>query len=461
MMKTFPSISTTTRILIENLCIGESYYIKTEDLLSHGRIEESNEYCVRVVNQRAILGTTLTSTASYLKTDHEFDTLESKHNPNSQNEMDPLTQEQVGLNVCFAISPHNETIAIGLTTNIVTIWKVVSGDYVATLGEHCSHHTISCICYSPNGKYIVAGSTDGHMYIWDNVSKQLLHKVHTIADFISGLKFNIDNDLIIIHSVTRHCAHVWSMSKGDFIYSLSINKYTPTQLRNDPCDPMKNLFSENIYMDAVTFSPDGTIIAVVSTINVNTSVVALWRRVRNEERFILINIRDHEDYYSTLSFSPSGKELMLCGESGTITILNADDLSVVRIIGEPVRMHSAIYSPSGEYIVTCGALRNVRVLNAHTMELVADYTGDILEDYGEDFEEDFDGAVSAEFSADETKLVICFPFYIREIPWKTPVFIPDEFKPQLVADGVSVGRDLPDNAKHAICEFLYGVAVAY
>ena len=200
---------------------------------------------------------------------------------------------------------------------------------------------------------------------------------------------------------------------------------------------------------------------MVSTINVNTSAVALWRRVRNEERFILINIRDHEDYYSTLSFSPSGKELMLCGESGTITILNADDLSVVRIIGEPVRMHSAIYSPSGEYIVTCGALRNVRVLNAHTMELVADYTGDILEDYGEDFEEDFDGAVSAEFSADETKLVIFFPFYIREIPWKTPVFIPDEFKPQLVADGVSVGRDLPDNAKHAICEFLYGVAVAY
>ena len=146
---------------------------------------------------------------------------------------------------------------------------------------------------------------------------------------------------------------------------------------------------------------------------------------------------------------------MLCSESGTISILNSEDLSVDEIFEEPTPIHSVNYSPSGRYIVTCGTSRGVRVLNAETRELVADFTGDLLEDY----EEDYDGVVSAMFSKDETKLVVCFPFYIREIPWIPPAFIPDEFKTQLIAECLSGGLDLPDNAKLMICEFLCGVSV--
>ena len=443
MLKSFPSISTNSQIPIENLCVGESYYINTKtpkSSLSYGKITESNEHWVCVEGRRSISENSTQSSTKYLKTDHEFSTYQSFG-------FNTLTE----LNVCFAVDPFNEEMSIGMTGNVISVRKVITGDQVAVLGDISRHDTMTCLCYSPNGKYLAAGSTDGNLYLWNNVNKQLIHKVFTIAQFVSSITFNADNNFIIMHSLTRASSHIWSIDKRDFVSSLAITKYTPTQLFLS--SPMKNLFDDNIYASAVTYNLDGSIVAMVATININRSVVAQWRAV--DKRFVLLSIQDYEDHYTSISFSPSGKKLMLCSESGTISILNSEDLSVDEIFEEPTPIHSVNYSPSGRYIVTCGTSRGVRVLNAETRELVADFTGDLLEDY----EEDYDGVVSAMFSKDETKLVVCFPFYIREIPWIPPAFIPDEFKTQLIAECLSGGLDLPDNAKLMICEFLCGVSV--
>jgi len=441
MLKHFPSISTTNEIPIEKLSEGESYYIKTADSCIHGTITQVTDSCVHVCDQRAISGTKIPNSI-YLKCSAEHSTFQDHGG--------------ISLSVCMAISPLNDEVALGLTTNVVTVWKIATGEPVVTLGDCVSYHTISCVCYSPNGKYLVAGSTNGHMYIWENSTKQLLHKVMTVSNYISSLKFNADNDTIMLHSVTRHGAHLWSISQREFLYSaysVSIGKHTPAQLRKNSYEQMQELFSENIYMNGVAFSPDGTIISMVRTLNANRSAIALWKHTNG--KFILLNIQDYEGHYTTICFSPSGENLMLCNENGTVSILNATDLSVIYCLTEPTTIHSANYSPSGEHIVTCGLERDVRVLKATTLELVESYLVEPTEDYNEDY----DGVVTAEFSNDSTKLVICFPFCIKEIPWMSPKFVPDEFKTQLAAEWISRGKDLPDNAKFAICEFLHGVAV--
>lgn len=458
-MKSFPSISTTSEIPVEKLCIGENYYIKTDGFsnsLSYGKIVESNDYFVCVENQRVVLGTHA-PVNKYLKTEHVFSTFQGIY-----------ATLQLGLNMCFAVSPLNHEIAVGMTTNIVSIMKLVSGELVANLGDKCSHfitpctctnnnYTISCICYSPNNKYLAAGSTDGNMYIWDNFRKELLHKVRTVFYFINSIAFNSNNDTIVMHSISRPSAHMWSMAKKDFTGSLAINKYTPAQLSNDPCNQLKNLISDDIFMNAVTFSPDGSIIAMISHVNPFVSMIALWKIVG--DTFILLNIKDYGDFYTSIEFNPSRNQLMLLCENGTISILNAISLKLDSIITAPSMIHSAKYSPSGDYIIASGLGRSLRVYNSENNELVVDFKGDTLENYDEEYDEDYDGIVSAVFDKEETKIIVCFPFYVREIPWTFPNFIPDEFKTQLIADGISLGRDLPDNAKLLICEYLHGVAV--
>ena len=462
MMQTFPRISRNTKIPIENLLEGESYYIKTNcscKSLSYVKILESNDCFVSIENKRTISGHSRIS-STYIKLEHEFNTY--------QGESDGPHQ---GLNVCFAYSPVDDEIAIGIVSNIVVVWKLITGTHVVNLGQLCENngdeqcncenreHVMSCVSYSPNGKYLVAGSTDGHMYVWDNFTKTLLHKVLTIANFVSDISFNADSDSIIMHSVMHRSVHIWSMTKQDFVGSLAINKYTPTQLRNDPCDPMKNLFSENIFVNAVSFSPSGENIAMLSAINVNRTVLAVWRHVNN--KFLLLNICDLEGHYSSMKYNPSGLQLMLCNENGTISILNEPDLSLDAVISEIQRIHCANYSPSGDYIVMCGSLSYVSVINARTKEHVSNFTYDLLTTYTSEYIEDYDGVVTARFSDDETKLIVCYPFYVREIPWRPPIFIPDEFKAQLIADYLSGGLDLPDRAKLLICEYLQGVAVLY
>jgi hypothetical protein len=461
-MQTFPRISRNTKIPIENLSEGESYYMKTNGSCSslfHGRILELNDRFVRVENKRAISGDSRIS-GTYIKLEHEFGTFQ-------------MSSEMVhqGLNVCFAISPVADEIAIGMVANVVVVWKLITGDHVANLGNICKdngdepcnyeihEHIMSCIDYSPNGKYLVAGSTCGYMYVWDNFNKELLHKVLTIANFVSDISFNADSDTIIMHSVMNRSVHMWSISKQNFVGSLAINKYTPTQLRNDPCDPMKNLFSDNVFVNAVSFSPGGENIAMLSTINVNRSALAIWRHVNN--KFLLLNICDLEGHYSSIKYNSSGLQLMLCNENGTISILNEHDLSLDAVISKNLGIHCANYSPSGDYIVMCGSLTHISVINAHTKEDVSNFTYDLIKTYTGDYIEDYDGVVTARFSDDETKLIVCYPFYVREIPWQPPIFIPDEFKTQLIAEGLSGGLDLPDRAKLLICEYLHGVAVLY
>jgi WD40 repeat protein len=448
MLKHFPSISTTNATPIEKLSEGESYYIKTSDSCVHGKIVQVTDSCVHVRDQRSISGTNMPD-AIYLKCSAEHSTFQDYDETKGHH-------HGIGVAVCMAVSPHNDELAVGLTTNVVNVWKIVTGEHVATLGDFVSHHTVSCVCYSPNGKYIVAGSSNGYLYVWENATKQLLHKEIVANNYISSLKFNSDNDTIMMHSVTRHGSHLWSVSQRKFLYSaysVSINRHTPALLRKDSYEQMQELFSENIYANAVAFSPDGTIISMVSTINVNRSAIALWRH--RDGKFMLLNIQDYEGHYTTICFSPSGEDLMLCGENGTVSILNATDLSVVYCLTGPTAIHSANYSPSGEHIVTCGLERSVRVLEVATWDLVESYAGEPIEDYNEDY----DGVVTAEFSKDSTKLVICFPFYIKEVPWISPKFVPDEFKTQLAAEWISRGKDLPDNAKFAICEFLHGVSM--
>lgn len=435
--ESFPRISKTTEMPIDNLCVGESYYVETSDSKVRGTIVYSNDFCVQVNHQLVVSGTVLPNQI-YLKKDHVFDTYHV--------EEDVPTN---GISVCFALSPFNDEIAIGLTTNIVTVWKVVSGEQVAVLGDICEHQTISCICYSPNGEYLVAGSSDGYMYIWINSTKELLRHARVVSNCVNHIKINTDNDLIIMHS-SRYSANFYSISQDKFVSSLTITNQTPSQLHNNPNHPMKDLFGD-IYMSAVAFSPDGTVIAMVSSININRSVVALWKH--SNGKFVLLNIQDYEEHYISVCFHPSGEQLMLCSEIGTVSILDATNLTVDFLLIEPTAVHCAKYSPSGECAVTCGLDCSIRVLNTHTWELVESYTEEMQDDY----EEDYDGVVSADFNKNGTKLVVCFPYRIKEIPWVTPTFIPDEFKTQLVAESISKGRDLPDTAKISICEFLYGI----
>ena len=457
--KCFPSISDNSHVLPQNLCEGEYYYIKLNGTLSHARIHSVHEGYVEVTCDRLVtsnnakgLETSMVN-KKYLTGDHMF------------SDYALLDDGHMVRNLCASVSHSNETIIIGTENNVVTVWSVISGDDVCILGTSSDHWILS-VCFSPNDLYIAAGSTDSNAYIWCATTRALLHSVYCQHGFINSVSFCPKNEIVIMGCGSRSHVALWSMVQKKLIGTLKINGHTTLQQGSRVKTPiMRELFEENVCIKSCAFSADGSLIIATATTNGDVAVVALWRR--NGDKFVLLNLIAYEEeneiydlLFPKVCFSPSSEYVIVCC-NGIVRMLSVPDLEIINTLFEPgtpsSRLNDACFSPSGDCIVANGSLGLIYVFDSLTLGVIATHTCTPEEYYDEELVR-LSGVLSIEFSADGSKIVVCYTYGIREIPHKMPIFIPDEFRSQQVADVLSVGRWLPDNAKQAISEFLHGAS---
>jgi len=452
-VKCFPSISDNSQVLSQNLSKDEYYYIKLNETLSHARISSVHENYVEVTDNRLITNKDEEPTVSkkYLTNDCAF------------TDNRPIDEEYMSRNLCATISRSNEIIIAGTENNLVIVLTAITGEHICTLGEPSDHWILS-VCFSPNDLLIAAGSTNSHAYIWCATTKALLRDIHCQYGFLNSLSFCPQSDVIIMGCGSRGCVAMWSMIQQKFVGTLMINKNTTFQKNSRVKTPrMRELFEENVCIKSCAFSPDGSLIVATATTNSEMAVIALWRRTG--DKFMLLNLilYDDEDIIydlllPKLRFSPSGEYIIVCC-NGIIRMLNIPDLDIINVLPEPgiepSMLNDACFSPSGDCIIANGSLGVIYVFDSLTLEVLNMHTRS-PEEYYDEVHVRLSGVLSIEFSPDGSEIVVCYPYCIREIPHKLPVFIPDEFRSQQVSDVISIGNGLPDNAKQAICEFLHG-----
>ena len=66
---------------------------------------------------------------------------------------------------CLAWMPGGKYIVSGSTDNTLGIWDVESGERLFRLTEHTNY--AHGVAWSPDGKFIASASCDGKMIIWD------------------------------------------------------------------------------------------------------------------------------------------------------------------------------------------------------------------------------------------------------------------------------------------------------
>ncbi len=66
---------------------------------------------------------------------------------------------------CLAITPDGKYIVSGSRDKTIKIWEFLSGQLIRTLTGH--EHWVLSVAISPNGKYIASGSLDQTIKIWD------------------------------------------------------------------------------------------------------------------------------------------------------------------------------------------------------------------------------------------------------------------------------------------------------
>jgi WD40 repeat protein len=83
---------------------------------------------------------------------------------------------QVEQPLIAAFSADSRTVAVGGGNGVVTLFDVETGDKRAELTSNAAG--LGCLCITPDGKYVLAASTDRTLVVWDVASRRQLLKAY-------------------------------------------------------------------------------------------------------------------------------------------------------------------------------------------------------------------------------------------------------------------------------------------
>jgi WD40 repeat protein len=277
----------------------------------------------------------------------------------------------------LAYSPDGRFIVSGSADSSIKIWDPEKGRETFTLPEH--EGPVRSVAYSPDGKRIVSGSADYTVRLWDAETGEELKALSGHSNAVNSVAYSPDGRFFVSGSTDR-TVKIWDAESGLplrtlFGHSLWVNDvcYSPdgrvvaSASRDGTVklwsaengDLLRTLSGHAGEALAVRFSPDGQLLASGSA----DSAVIIWDALTGRE---LRTLASHEGAVRTLVFSPDGRHIASASSvDSTIRIWDAGTGLQIRSFGI-VGVESLSYSPDGKHLAS-GSLDNaVRIWDAGT-----------------------------------------------------------------------------------------------
>ena len=193
---------------------------------------------------------------------------------------------------------------------------------------------ITCVGFSPDGKFIASAGADGMIKFWA-IDGTLIKTIKAHTNKITSLSFSPD---------------------GKIIASAS-NDNTIKLWKSDGVSTIKTI--DTIQPNSVSFSPNGKIIASGSTKEKN---IKLWSSDGNLLKTFPEVDPKLENSNSRVSFSPDGKMLVSTGFETTVNLWSIDGKFLRDIQGHnPYRVWDANFSPDGKTLATAATDGSVKL----------------------------------------------------------------------------------------------------
>ncbi|KAF7346304.1 WD-REPEATS-REGION domain-containing protein [Mycena sanguinolenta] len=231
-----------------------------------------------------------------------------------------------------AFSPDGKWIVSGSWDNTVHVWNAESGEVVA--GPFNGHtDRVNSVAFSPDGKWIVSGSKDKTVRVWDAESGEVVagpFNGHTGG--VNSVAFSPDGKQIVSGSADNTVC-VWDAESGEVV-----------------AGPFNGHAG---WVSSVAFSPDGR--QIVS--GYEDSTVHVWDAESGQ--VVAGPFNGHTDLVTSVAFSPDGKWIVSGSKDKTVCVWDAD---IGEVVAGPFNGHtdsvlSVAFSPDGKQIVS-GSLDN-------------------------------------------------------------------------------------------------------
>lgn len=259
------------------------------------------------------------------------------------------------------------------------LWEQCRGDQLVTLGEH--EWIVTCVAFSPDGKFLASGSQDQSVKIWDVAQHKLVTTLAAATGAVWSVAFTPDAQQLVTSGVggTRlwECGSwqllktfpgqtaslartvpLLAVSEVAFLYwwqppgEVSVWNYeTGEQIRVMP-KPGR----------AVALSPDGQTLAVSD----HPRNVEVWDLASGAVRQTVPTLNPVRQ----LTFSPDGNRLTIVGGNRNPLLLDwRAPLTERELETHDMETWAAVFSPDGATLATTSSDQTLRLTDAETLEL--------------------------------------------------------------------------------------------
>jgi len=212
--------------------------------------------------------------------------------------------------------------------------------------------------FSPNGKKLVSGQSNGQLNLWDINSGKLLKSTST----------NADSGRYVLSSV--------AFSPTDSLIATSSSDSTLRLWDGHNLSPIQPGYGHWGRINSVIFSPDGRLIASAS----GDRTIRLWETASGRLTSILKD-KNQQSGVDEIRFSPDGKQLASAHYDGAVCLWNSDNGELIRSIsGHDGGVWAVAFSPKGNTLATAGKDHKVRlwnVKNGALMQTLDGHTGGV------------------------------------------------------------------------------------
>ena len=288
---------------------------------------------------------------------------------------DPLLKENGGV-YSIDFSPDGKILASGYSDGEIILWDVESGQSGEKKGSHSVNFPVNSIAFSADGKILASGSEDNTIILRDIASMKAINE--PMRGFYGGgggnMTFSPDGKILAYTSGEGEESKIilWDIISGQPI--------------GEPLQGHGN------YIHDISFSPDGSILGAVG----EGQWIKLWD-VTSGQPITETNI-GHTAGVLSIRFSPDGSMFATSSRDRTIILW---DVVSGQPISKPLTVHqgevtSIAFSPDGNTLASCSLDGTI---------ILWDMTGEELMGENLDWNDEW-GANNAAFSPDRKTLAV-------------------------------------------------------
>jgi len=273
-------------------------------------------------------------------------------------------------------SSDGELLATGSYDGIARVWRR-GGTILHTL--RCHRGPIFSLKWNKKGNFLLSGSYDKSTIVWDVSGEVGYVKQQFSNHFAPALDVDWKDDHTFASCSTDRSVHVCRVGSQH---------------------PLKTYCGHNDEVNAVKWSPSGTLLASCS----DDCTAKIWD-INSDRKEPLHDLKSHMQEIYTVKWSPTGpgsanpsKAMMLATASfdGSVRLWNMHTGNCIRVLSRHRdSVYSVAFSPSGEYLASGSLAGQLYIWNVVEGRHVLSYKGK-----GDIFE--------VAWNSEETRVAACF-----------------------------------------------------